>query len=66
MKYKIIIEETIADEFELEANIIEEAIENATKNYKTSKFVLEPGCLEETKIKVIDEENNKESEWKII
>lgn len=66
MKYRIIIEETITDEFELEANTIKEALENATKNYKTSKFFLEPGCLEETKIKVIDEENNKESEWEII
>ncbi|OQB24039.1 MAG: hypothetical protein BWY11_01412 [Firmicutes bacterium ADurb.Bin182] len=42
-KFIIVIEETVAEEFEVFAKNSEEALEKAKKNYKTCKFVLEPG-----------------------
>ncbi|MDO5568960.1 MAG: DpnD/PcfM family protein [bacterium] len=63
MKYKIIIEETISQEFEVEANSLEEAQSKAIDEYNNGNIVLEPGELQSKQIKVIDE-NNKELEWK--
>ena len=60
-KYKISIEETIVDTFEVEANTHEEAIEIAIKNYKTGEFVLAPGHLVAKQMAV--EKPNGETEW---
>lgn len=62
MRYKIIIEEVVADEFEIEANSLEEAQEKAIEEYNEGKIVLEPGELQSKQIKVIDE-NNNELDW---
>lgn len=43
MKYTITIEETVAKDFEIEANSTEEAYETAEQKYKSSEFVLDPG-----------------------
>ena len=42
-KFIIAIEETVVDEFEVEANSAEEAMEIAQENYRNGEFVLEPG-----------------------
>lgn len=63
MKYKITIEETISQEFEIEANSIEEAKEKAIKDYESGKLVLEFGTVLEKQINVINESNNEIAEW---
>lgn len=45
MKYKINIEETVSQDFEIEALSQEEAIKVAEKMYKNGEIVLEPGNL---------------------
>jgi len=60
-KFKISIEETLVDTFEVEANNAEEAIDIAIKKYKIGKFVLEPGHLVSKQMAVTDP--NKEPEW---
>lgn len=47
MKYTIIIEETVSEEFTLEAESQKEALEEAERLYREGKWVLEPGYLEE-------------------
>lgn len=63
MKYKITIEETISQEFEIEANSIEEAKEKAIKDYESGKLVLEFGTVLEKQINVINESNNEIVGW---
>ncbi len=43
--YKVTIEEMISQDFEVEANTIEEALEIAEQGYKNGIFVLSPGKL---------------------
>ena len=43
MKYTITIEETVAKDFEVEADGAEEAYETAEQKYKSGEFVLDPG-----------------------
>ena len=43
MKYTITIEETVAKDFEVEANDAEEAYEIAEQKYNSGEFVLDPG-----------------------
>ena len=46
-KFKIIIEEHVSEEFEVEAENIEEAFNIVEKKYYSGEFVLEPNlCLE--------------------
>ena len=42
-KFKIIIEEHVSEEFEVEAENMEEAFNIAEKKYYSGEFVLEPG-----------------------
>lgn len=42
-KYKIIIEEHVSEEFTVEAENMEEALNKAENNYYKGEFVLEPG-----------------------
>ena len=60
--YRVIIEETISEEFELEAESEKEAISKAMDAYKSGEFILEPGNFEYAQLKVIDEDD-KCSEW---
>jgi len=46
MKYRVTIEETIAEDFEIEAASREEAARIAREKYKSQEIVLEPGYLE--------------------
>lgn len=63
MKYKIIIEETISQEFFKEASNINEAKEKAIKDYKSGQLVLDSGEVEQKQIKVIAENPEEIIEW---
>ena len=41
-KFTIVIEETLADRFEVEAETEEEALEIAIEKYENAEFVLQP------------------------
>ena len=56
MKYTIIIEETVSEEFTLEAANEKEALEEVRRLYRQGKWVLEPGNLEEVRFQVLEEE----------
>lgn len=55
MKYTIIIEETVSEEFTLEAEGEREALEEAERLYREGKWVLEPGSLLDVKFQVQEE-----------
>lgn len=61
-KYRVIIEEVVSEEFELEAESEKEAISKAMDTYNSGEFVLEPGNFEYAQLKVIDEDD-KAGEW---
>ena len=61
-KYRVIIEETVSEEFELEADSEKDAISKAVDAYKNGEFVLESGNFEYAQLKVTDE-NEKCSDW---
>ena len=65
MKYTVIIEETVSDDFEIDANSESEAILRATEKYKNAELVLEPGKIQEVKIALV-RENNEISHWEQI
>ena len=44
-KFKITIEETVSQEFEIEATSLEEAMDTAEQQYNNGELVLEPGNL---------------------
>ncbi len=45
MKYSIAIEEMISQEFEVDANDMETALELAEQRYNNGEYVLSPGTL---------------------
>lgn len=55
MKYTIIIEETVSEEFTLEAEGEREALKKAERLYREGKWVLEPGSLLDVKFQVLEE-----------
>lgn len=62
MKYIITIEEMISEDFEVEAESAEEAMNIAEEKYKKCEFVLEPGNLTFKQMAVISPENET-TEW---
>ena len=60
-KYRVIIEETVADEFLVEAASEEEALEEAIQKYKTGKCILSPGEVVYRQLSIFDE--GKETNW---
>lgn len=61
-KFRVVIEETICDEFEIYAESKEDAILKSIQKYKSGEFVLCPGNLEHKKIALADN-NDDISEW---
>lgn len=51
--YKIAIEETLVEEFEVMANSAEEALEIAEEKYQEGEFVLAPGEVQYKQMSVI-------------
>ena len=56
-KYNVMIEETVWQTFEVEADTQEEAKEIAAQKYREAEFVLEPGNLAATRMHIVDEHN---------
>ena len=63
MKFKITIEEHVSQCFEVEANDMKSAMEIADENYRTGKFVLEPGELTYKQMMGECESTNESTEW---
>lgn len=49
----MIIEETVSDKFEVEAETETEAIDVAIRKYKVGDFVLEPGELQGKRVAIV-------------
>lgn len=60
MKYTIAIEETVVEEFEIEANDIGEALDIANEKYRNGEIVLCPGDIQFKKMSVVKPES---TEW---
>lgn len=61
-KYSVVIEETISQEFEVDAESKDDAISKAIEKYQSGEFVLSPGNLESKKILIVDE-NSEFDDW---
>ena len=63
MKYTITIEETVAKDFEVEANSTDEAYETAEQKYKSGEFVLGPGECQFKQI-AVTKPSEETTEWR--
>lgn len=63
MKYIITIEETVAKDFEVEANDAEEAYEIAEQKYNSGEFVLDPGECQFRQV-AITTPSTEATEWR--
>jgi hypothetical protein len=61
--YTIIIEETVAQTFNVCAENVEEAENIAQIKYNNNEFVLEPGNLISKKMAIVDNSNDYQTEW---
>ena len=61
-KFIIAIEEMVVQEFEVFAENSEEAMNKAIENYKSGKFVLEPGEVQFKQMAILKPENEV-TEW---
>ena len=61
--FKITIEETVSETFDIEAETMEEAMEIAERDYKNGYLVLEPGNLIAKQMMAEDEETDETTEW---
>ncbi len=63
MKYTTTIEETVAKDFEIEANSADEAYETAEQKHKDGEFVLDPGDCQFKQI-AITAPSSRTAEWR--
>ncbi len=63
MKYIVTIEEMITQDFEVNADNSEMALEIAEKNYKSGKLVLEPGNLVCKQICAVGSDGTDAVDW---
>lgn len=61
-KFIIAIEEMVVQEFEVFAENSEEAMNKAIENYKSGKFVLEPGEVQFKQMAIL-KPKNEVTEW---
>lgn len=61
-KYKIAIEETVVDEFDIYANSAEDAMRIAEEKYKNGEIILSPGECQCSKMAII-KPDNEATEW---
>ena len=61
MKITVNIEEHISQDFEVEADTLEEAMEIAEDKYRSGEFVLENPCV--TAKLMMADDGNKQTEW---
>ena len=62
-KFEIIIEETLPQTFEVEAESLEDACDIASEKYYNCEFVLEPGDLVSKAMIARDTETKEETSW---
>ena len=65
MKVKIIIEETISKEFEVEVNNIENAYNEIRDKYRMGEIVVEDANLIDAQLAILDN-NGQAKEWECI
>ena len=63
MKYTITIEETVAKDFDIEADSAEEAYETAEQKYKSGEFVLDPGECQFRQMAIMNP-SEESTEWR--
>ena len=61
-KYRLIIEETISETFEIEANSKEEAISGAIQEYNNGNFVVGSDNVEHRQISIMGD-NGELTDW---
>lgn len=62
-KFIVIIEETVSQEFEVEAENLESAEELAIDKYHNGIFVLEPGELYDKQMSIVDTETQEQTSY---
>lgn len=62
-KFIITIEEMVSEDFEIEAETMEEAMEIAEERYNNGDIMLEPGNLVAKQMMGYDEEEDECTEW---
>ena len=55
-KYRVVIEETISEEFEIEATSEKDAVARAIQEYNAGNFVVDSDNVEHRQISVVDDE----------
>lgn len=65
-KWIITIEETISQDFEIEAEDIKKAMELAREKYEDGEFVVEPSTPTVVLMHAITEDGEEESKWEEI
>ena len=63
MIYSITIEETISQEFKINASSMEEAMNTAEEKYNSGEFILAPGALVAKQMCAENESGTEVSEW---
>lgn len=53
MRYTVLVEEVVSQEFAVEASSPEEALRVAKDQYSKGEIVLEPGSLEQVSMKIV-------------
>ena len=61
-KFFVVIEETVLEKFEIEAESKEDAISKAIEKYDSCEFVLCPGDIEGRKIAIVNDDSEID-EW---
>ena len=61
-KFCVVIEETVSEEFEVEAENKDDAIKKTIKKYKSGELVLEQGELQYKQMAIIND-NDEIDEW---
>lgn len=64
MKVKVIIEETISQEFEVEVSNIDNAYDEIRRKYKNAELVLDNASLNNANVLILEDgQNDSESDW---
>lgn len=63
MIFTVTIEELISQEFKMNANSLEEAMNMVKEKYKEGEFVLAPGTLIAKQMQAINENSKEMTEW---
>ena len=63
MKVKIIIEEVISQEFEVEVNDMDKIYDEIREKYLNEEIVVENPHLTEANVLVINEDNDEDNDW---